>query len=553
MSWKIRLTAFFLSLFSLVSAQQVELIAPTSFISGKAYPFALEAMTNGQVDLFRSEVLSTTTIGGQIANGVIKIKKGRGLATVQVNSPSMLLVTATGISLVVNQNENQPILHNGTINGSTTWLEGTVHHISSDLLVATGDTLTIEAGCWVLIDSAVNMIVNGMIKAEGTRENPISFCSNSEASSWGGILINQGVGAFEYCLFINGGGDVSQAFGHSNSQATVKTNGGPLNLDHCFIFDCQGKGIGAENATIQFSNGAISRCDMGGDFIGSTVSVIGSHVLDIPNDDGIFVDDDNDGFYFSGANQQETSIVDSCVFMIGKDDAIDHNNAILEVRNTWVEGFENEGIAASNGNSVFVYNSLFKNCEQGIEAGYGSPQVIVDHCVMIGNDNGLRFGDWYDWGSNGSIACTNSIMADNVDNIYNFDVLANGPISGAIELTYSLTNDVEYDNNTGCLAGQPIFNSNYLLEPGSPGVGLGNDGLNMGLIASIPTGISENSGLFGERMVSFRIFDLKGAVVLSGNNSHSLVDSFSQLKNGIYLVQEVHETGIKKYKKAIFK
>lgn len=223
------------------------------------------------------------------------------------------------------------------------------------------------------------------------------------------MICSTGTANLHFGLFNSGGNDASLAYGHSGSQATIKSDGGNVRLNNCFIFDCQGKGIGAQNGFLEFVDGGISRCDMGGEFAGSRGIILGSHILDIPNNDGIFQDDDNDAFYFSGVN--DTSVVDSCVFMQGKDDAMDHNGAILGVKNCWIEGFENEGIAASNQNSVTVFNLLFKHCKLGIETGYSSPSVTVNHCVLVENEYGLRFGDWYDWGCSGSI-CTNSIMVN---------------------------------------------------------------------------------------------------------------------------------------------
>ena len=135
-----------------------------------------------------------------------------------------------------------------------------------------------------------------------------------------------------------------------------------------------------------------------------------------------------------------------------------------------------------NTNNLTVFNTLIKDCEQGIEAGYGEPQVNIDHCVMINNSIGLRFGDSYDWGCGGLITATNSILFDNDDNILNYDILTQGPVAGAILISYSMTNDPDYNNFIGCISGIPLFDSNYLLLPGSPGIGMASNGGNLGLI-----------------------------------------------------------------------
>jgi hypothetical protein len=440
------------------------------------------------------------------------------------------------------------------LNGAEIWTVGTVHRIIADLTIGSEDTLIIEHGTWVMLDSAVNIIVDGYFHVQGTGAYPVSFIPYSNTSDWGGIIINTGTAVLQYALATGGGGDASYSYGHSESQATIMSTGGDVEMNHCFIFDCSGKGIGADNGIIQFKNGAISRCDMGGDFVGSYSQISSSHILDTPNDDGQFVDDDNDGFYFSGTHSsvQLPSTIDSCVFIIGKDDGIDHNAAVLEIKHSWIEGFENEGIAASNGNSLFVYNTLISDCEQGIEAGYGTPEVTVDHCVMIDNDYGLRFGDWYNLGCNGSIVCTNSIMYNNGDNIHNFDVLSNGPVTGAMDITYCLTNDIEYDNGIGCLTGIPAFNSTYYLDSGSIGSSSGNDGLDMGLISPIGVGTNNlrNDAVCGD-LLTVEIYDTSGRQILKSRKNLKEIQSFSELRFGIYIVVQYFENGIHTFKHLI--
>ncbi len=535
-------------------AQQLQPLAPATFVPGTVFPLAVEARDNGAIDLFHSEQITLSISGGTMDNSLIEIKKARGMARIVAGSDDTLRITGQGMALSLAPNPDQPILHSGTIAESEIWPSGTVHHIISELAVDAGDTLTIESGCWVLLDSAVNITVDGNLAVHGTSQEPVVFVQSDTAFGWGGIIADAGTVNLNYALLTGGGADQAHAYLHSNSQATVKSNGGTVTLDRCFIFDCPGKGIGAEDGVFTFSDGAISRCDMGGEFASSHVRVRGSHILDIPNDDGLFQDDDNDGLYISGvhATITDASMIDSCVFIAGKDDGIDHNGAVLEVHSSWIEGFEHEGVAASNSNSVLVYNTLVKDCEQGIEAGYGSPSVTVDHCLLMGNDYGLRFGDWYDWGCSGSVVCTNSIMHLNGDNIHNFDVLTNGPIAGAMDVTYSMTNDSEYDSGDGCLSGSPSLSSAYLLQNGSPGIGAGNDGLDMGLIAPLATSMADELGnMPSGRPGSIRVFDLQGRMVMNVEG-HS--PSYPDLPgNRMYIVVSQYGNSVVAHKQVMVK
>lgn len=530
------------------SAQQLNLIAPSTFIPSTPLPMVVEATTGSDLDRFYTQNLSFNVSGGQLSDP-LKVKKGRGMINVLAGTGNSMEISGNGISRTVSSNLNSALFHDGLLTGDQTWNSGSVHHITGDLHIPSGASLLVESGCWILLDSAVNIAVDGSLVIQGTASDPVTLVPSSQNNGWGGISANGGTVNLSYCLITGAGGDASLAYGHSNSQAVAKSNFGEMTLNRCFIFDCFGKGIGAENGTIFFMNGAIARCDMGGEFVASYSQIRSSHITDIPNDDGIFQDDDNDGLYFSGAPSGNTnpSIVDSCVVLTGKDDGIDHNNGIIEVKNSWIEDFENEGVAASNGNSVLVYNTLLKDCEQGIEAGYGSPTVTVDHCVMINCDYGLRFGDWYTSGCTGSIVCTNSITTNNTDNIYNFDMLTNGPVANAIDISYSITNDVEYDSETGCVTGAPDFTSEYLLQAGSVGISGANDGSNMGLVGSISTAIDELEMTTG-KLISVDIYNLNGALVKSVDPTDLL-----PLKSGIYIRVELYERSIRSKKLVVIK
>ena len=190
----------------------------------------------------------------------------------------------------------------------------------------------------------------------------------------------------------------------------------------------------------------------------------------------------SNGVHSSG---EPSRFVDS-VITDTKDDGIDHNGARLIVSGAWIQGAMHEGIAASNRNWVTITDSVLTNNNQGVEAGYGRPDVTVNNSVLLRNDfvadpntpitAGLRFGDGYD-GRNGAylghITASHVVLHDNGDNIRNFDGTIPGPQPGAIEITSSLTNDVDAEpiNHNGV----PLFGTAMHLLRNSAGF-LGDGG-----------------------------------------------------------------------------
>ncbi|MDP6909491.1 MAG: hypothetical protein QF371_08295, partial [Flavobacteriales bacterium] len=77
--------------------QQLDVISPNDFIAGKTYPMVMEAESNNSIDLFYSEELSLNVAGGTLENGIIKIKKGRGMASIASATNNSLTVSGQGV------------------------------------------------------------------------------------------------------------------------------------------------------------------------------------------------------------------------------------------------------------------------------------------------------------------------------------------------------------------------------------------------------------------------------------------------------------------------
>ena len=335
------------------------------------------------------------------------------------------------------------------------------------------------------MDYLVSLIIEGTIECTGLEDAPVLFTSVAAGQPWGEIDHQSATGQYSYTFFTNGGGDLSKPFGHSDSQPVIGGSNCNLTLDHVYIIDNPGKAMGLNQSVLNMQHSLISRCDTGGELAQTLVNLNNTYYLDMPNGDDFDSDDDNDCLYllspWSGGSGM--SIIENCVFASGKDDGIDHNKANVYVNDCVIEDFDNEGIACSNENYIEIHNTLILGWEQGIEAGYGNPAVMVDHCTLIGNETGLRFGDWYDWGCSGTMTVKNTVVYNSaLHNVLNFDVLSKGPVLGAISLTYSMVNQTEYDSCLGCVTGVPVFSGDFLLSDDSPGIGGPDDGSDMGIL-----------------------------------------------------------------------
>lgn len=369
--------------------------------------------------------------------------------------------------------------------GETVWVSNSKIFINTDLYVPNGSILEIQEGSQICMGQHVNIIINGQMEIKGTRNNPVLFSSVDADEPWGGIEFYGSNSSIDYCYFLNGGGDPDKGWQHTQTQPIIfARENSDLSLENIFILNSPGKALGAHNSVVNVDSSIISFVFHGGEFHYSHLTFKNSYVLNIPNDDGIFVDDDNDGFHIDYVHPSidEPSYISNSFFINGKDDAIDHHRARLKIDNCWINNWMNEGIAASGADTLRVSNTIIQNCSNGFEAGWGSPNLYIDHCTAMNNGVGFKFGDNYSTPSTGSLIMTNSIAFNNDDNIKNYTNHLSGPFPGGIQVSYSMANDPDYDDTSTNFTGVPAFRDNFRISHNSTGASMGTRGKNVGLV-----------------------------------------------------------------------
>ncbi len=409
----------------------------------------------------------------------VTLYHGRGTATLESSLPGWLRLRAGAGARTIEVAARGAREVAGTLSGADlAWDSERDVRVTADLDVPAGETLTVAAGTRVLIEPEVSIEIHGRLEVAGTAEAPVLFTAASEP--WGGVRVLGGEAALADSWLVGGGGDASLAFGHSSSQPVIYVEGGSLAMSGGGLIDNPGKALGSQDATVALTGVLISRCDTGGELVDSEATIDGGWFLEMPDADGVLDDDDNDGIYLRGVRttggEVRESLVRDTVFAVGEDDAIDHNDAQVRVERCWIEGFAHEGVAASTGHTITVVDTVVKECEQGIEAGYGSPEVVVDHCLVTGCDTGLRYGDSYDWEVTGHLSATSTVAVENGDNVRNYVNLLGGPAADAIDISCSMVDDPDWDGVAGNLAGTPSWQPGGCLEPGSPGSAAACDG-----------------------------------------------------------------------------
>lgn len=389
----------------------------------------------------------------------------RGAGSLPLQAPAQpgpwTLTLQTGQAtqqLVVEVAERPQRLLSGTLAGQDLlWDASADVVLTANATVPAGETLTIGPGTRVRLGANVRLTVLGNLQSGGTPSAPV-WLLPAGAAPWGEVEVS-GSASFANTWFSGGGGDPTRVFGHSASQPVVRVNkSATLALSGGGLVDNPGKALGSTGATLVIEDALISRCDTGGEHEGSSVTLRRSHVLEIPDADGVAADDDNDGIYLADNKQSGAqSVLEDCIFERGEDDAIDHNGANVTIRRTWLRDFAHEGIAASNGGSVTAEDLVVSECDQGVEAGYGGPKVSLTRGLLHHNGVGLRWGDSYPWEATGTLTVTDTQVTENsLHNVWLLDEQQGAPTAGLVQISCSRVGDAAWDavasNAVGAIA-----------------------------------------------------------------------------------------------------
>lgn len=489
----------------------VRLLVPNTISTTDQIPLMVRLWLDAEDRTYQGyagDFLLTVARDGQNVSGEwprVVMRRGVGSVTLPPQMAGALVVgvwlNATDSApiaearLQIEEAPNARIFDGGTLNSAEDlrWEADERIEVRGSLVVAEGQTLTIEAGVQVRLDFNVNIDVQGDLIAEGTPQDPVVFVPINAEAAWGGIF-HTGNGTYTSALFVGGGNDTSRVFGHSGSQPILfAAAGASLSLDGCALQDSPGKGVGSDSAlAVHLLDTLITRTDSGAEIVDTPLTMRGCHLLDFPTLPPAPPDaDDNDALYLMARAPFDPSIqsvLTDTVISHGADDGFDHNGATVRAERLWIDTFAHECIAASSGGTITVSDSLLQHCDQGLEAGYGAPQVEADHLLILNNGTGVRFGDSYDWADEGRLTVRDSVIAASArENFLNHRLGPQGPAPAEwINLHHCLLDDASYSTapETFNIQAIPELGPDWRLKPKTAGTNAASDGGDAGLISA---------------------------------------------------------------------
>jgi hypothetical protein len=361
----------------------------------------------------------------------------------------------------------------GTVAGEWT-AAGSPYHATGDLDVLPGKTLAIDAGVTVEFDPGVSLVIQGSLEIKGTADAYVRFVRANAGTGWGGVAIDgsSATGAIEYLELTGATVAKSSLPGFPTDFMAVfkMTNGAKVRIQYSWFHDFPNPVIDNGNkGELTILDSLIENCY---EAIHSAASYADIERVHIQHLHGYsdFIDFDFDSI--------PHSIIRDCVMEDNQDtggDGIDTLETNCLVENCVIKGVKTDKALSLEGASTpVIRNVLVLNSRYGL-VSKDSCTPEYHNVTVTGSEIAVRCyqknaGKGGGHGSGESLILWGNQKTFEIDTLSSFDV------------TYS---DVQGGvTGTGNIDQDPLFVNaaadDCRLKEGSPAVGTGNNGTDMG-------------------------------------------------------------------------
>ena len=382
----------------------------------------------------------------------------------------------------------------GTIAVNTTWAASAGPFVvSGNLTVPAGVTLTIEAGTTIYFAQGASITVNGRLMAEGTEGRRIRFTRQpGTAITWGGIRFNNTtldnritysdmdfastadpITAANSTILVDNvvfTGTTRTIIDLNNSSALIRNSVFPTIVDNETI-----------HGNVMPANGYVI---IEGNTFGGTTGY--SDIID-------FTGGQRPGPILQVLNNTFNSGSDDALDLDGTDAHIE-GNLFMNIHQDGVRDSSGNAIATDNQSEVTIVRNVFVNNDHMLLLKNGAFAIVQNNTVVGISTNGnsselagvINFNESRGGVTNGAGAVLDGNIFWNVDANRHFVNVGPGM---TITVNRSLLAGTNHPG-TGNISGDPMFVSatDPRLRPGSPAIGTGPLGLDMG--AYVPEGVS---------------------------------------------------------------
>jgi hypothetical protein len=399
----------------------------------------------------------------------------------------------------------------GSLAGSNTW--SGIIHVTGDVTVPAGASLTIQPGTHVLIDGTATagdttgkkITIAGTLTAPGTLASPISITSFDPTARWGQIVINAAQPtALDYCLISHAAHAPTGGPNHTNKGPMFLVNGSNVTLRDCVWGESPGKAMissGTCDITIQRS---LITHTITGPELQNGISLLCEdtniqEILPTFRESNDLVPDDEDCLYIDNPAARSV-LVNRCVFAKCGDDVMDNLGGPITVQDSILRQGWDKGVSLLDNNLTILRTQII-DCDKGISFKSRNPgtlTVTADHVTISSEEHDTTTAPWGypvapsagdpDAPATG-LWTQNKIGQSNTSAVLRY-IVSNSTIEGKIPInvdapypaanttpTFTCTHDTDTAGavawpGTGNIEAVPLFvdaaNKDFHLQTGSP-------------------------------------------------------------------------------------
>ena len=365
-------------------------------------------------------------------------------------------------------------------------------HVTGDVTVPAGVTLTIEPGAILFFQPSTGLTVNGKLVAQGTEAAHIILTrAPGTSGTWDGL-------AFSSTQQANVVSYVDQSYGDAQGHSIGVTSSRLL-LDHVTWSNVTTTMLEVDHPSIVVQNcvvpGAGSKELFHGLYLsGSEYFIIQNTTFGVPT--GY-----NDVIDFSGCKRPGPILqIYNCTFLGGRDDGPDLDGTDAHIEGNvftdfyWGTGNPGTSSAISTGirldlnSEVTVVRNVFINCDHALLLKEDCFAWFENNTVYDANIAVINFGE----PERGYTPGRGAALDGNI--LYGYPmVFQNLDLNPSLQLTMNrtLVAASEHGYGVGNIDADPLFvnpPADLHLQPGSPAIGAGPNGVDMG--AYVPGGAS---------------------------------------------------------------
>jgi hypothetical protein len=354
----------------------------------------------------------------------------------------------------------------GVLPGNTTWTSASgVVHVTNNLTVGAGVTLSIGPGVVVLLSPNASILArtNGFVEAQGTEDAPIFFLPADGSSLWGELSAYGTNASLVLSQTENVGGQVRCLYG------------GTVRVEDCILRDFP-------SATREIVAGVS----------GSELTLRRTHMArysEIDSRDTIYLAEGClvehpvvDGMDIKSTNALVPVVVRRTTLRFGhggNTDALDLGpGANTTIDRCLMHDWPDKGVSLGDSSyDLAVRGCLIYRVGKGIEVYHGSTGHFYNNTIAA-SSNGLHLFEKVAGNGGGHATATNNILWGNL--------MAIGITNGStLAISYSDIQGGGFPGD-GNLDADPLFvnaaQDEYHLLPGSPALGSGQGGVDMGAV-----------------------------------------------------------------------